>query len=81
MDSLFTALSISLAHLTAIPMQILTVKGLADSTGFVVLAMANNAISPVLKNAVGGLPMGYYVKSLVDGAIMKANFIYGTATS
>lgn len=80
-ESLSTAFSISLSHLMNIPMGILSAKGLADSTGFVVLAMINNAITPSIKETARNLPMGYYLRSLVDGAVMKANFLYGTATS
>lgn len=80
-EKLSTALSVSLAHLMNIPAGILSAKGLADSTGFVILAMINNAVAPQVKDMAKALPMGYYLRSLVDGAVMKANFLYGTATS
>ena len=67
-------------HLMAVPGQLLTVKGLVDSIGFMVLAMVNNVITPPLKQALNGMPMAPYLRSVVDGAVMKANFIYGGAT-
>lgn len=79
MNNLSGAFSMTLNHLWNVPMQLLSTQGLADSTGFMVLALANNAISPVVKSAVSGLPAAPYLRAIVDGAVMKANFIYGGA--
>jgi hypothetical protein len=64
-------------HLLYVPGELLSLKGLADSIGFMTLAMANNAITPPLKEALKGMPLAPWFRSVVDGAVMKANFIYG----
>lgn len=75
------AFSTSLNHLWAVPGQLLSTKGLADSTGFMVLGVANQYIAAALKDALRGMPAAPWLRGIVDGAVMKANFVYGTATS
>lgn len=80
-NNLSGAFSMTINHLWNVPMQLLTTQGLADSTGFMLLALANNTITPPLKNALKDVPFAPYVRAIVDGAVMKANFIYGGACS
>lgn len=78
LDQFMTAASNTLAHLMEVPKQMLSVKGIADSAGFMVLGIVNNMITPALKTAVGSLPAAPYFRGVVDGAVMKANFVYGS---
>lgn len=75
------ALKVSFDHLMKVPGEILSVRGIADSTGFVAFAAVQNYVTPMLKNTTYQLPGGYWIRSLIDGAIMKGTFVYGTAVA
>ncbi len=81
MQNFYDAFSISLSALANVPMQLLSPKGLADSTGFMALGIANQYISSALKQALSGMPAAPWLRGIVDGAVMKANFVYGMSTS